>query len=361
MQNERIERRREAIINILYVAIVFIIAFLCVRYVLKWLMPFVVGFIIAFFARPLASGLNKMTRLNRKVAGVLALIFEYALIGFLLWAVGSKIFVSLRDLFTKLPAYYDSSILPFFNYIISVLDDLERNVSPETLEQIYSMAEKFFDAARNLVLRLSSGAVSGIANLTTRIPFYFISFFFTILSSLFISVDYDKITGFIKNQLPQKSRIFLGDAKKHIGKTVLGYLRAYLIIWVMTFAELSLGLSILRIENAIGIAAIVAVADILPVIGTGGILLPWSVVMLIGQNYFVGVGLIVLYLIILVVRNLTEPKIVGDQLGLNPLVTLLAIYVGYILMGVGGMILLPVATNILVGLQKSGKIKLWKE
>jgi predicted PurR-regulated permease PerM len=129
----------------------------------------------------------------------------------------------------------------------------------------------------------------------------------------------------------------------------------------MTFTELSIGLSVLQIENSVGIAAIIAVADILPVIGTGSVLIPWSIVALFMQNYFLAAGLIILYIVVLAVRNFTEPKIVGDQLGLNPIVTLISIYLGYRIMGFGGMIVLPVATNILVGLHKSGKIKLWKE
>jgi len=184
---------------------------------------------------------------------------------------------------------------------------------------------------------------------------------FTILASIFISLDYTAITTFLKKQLPGKAATFLGDAKSHLGKTVLGYLRAYLILWILTFTELSIGLSILKVKSAVGLAAIIALADILPVVGTGGILLPWSVFSLITGNYFVGFGLIVLYLIILVVRNFAEPKIVGDQLGLNPLITLVAIYLGYLWMGVVGMILLPITATILIGLHKTGKIKLWKE
>ena len=134
--------------------------------------------------------------------------------------------------------------------------------------------------------------------------------------------------------------------------------------WTPTFSECEnvkiTGVTCIG-ENAIGIAAIIALADILPVIGSGGVLIPWAIIALFTQNYFLALGLLLLYVVILVVRNFAEPKIVGDQLGLNPLVTLIAIYLGYLSMGVLGMIALPVITNILVGLQRTGKIKLWKE
>lgn len=361
MQNERTERRREFIINVLYFVLVALIVFAAVKYALRWVMPFVIGFLIAFATRPAATAFRKVTRMRQRLAGILALILGYAAIIFAVWVLGSKIFVSLRDLFTKLPTYYDSNILPFFNSAMRSLENVAERISPETMEQIYSMAENALDGLRNSVLRISSGMVSGIAGITAKIPFYFISFAFTILASVFISMDYETIVGFIKKQLPPKGRAFLSDAKKHIGKAVMGYLRAYSIILLITFTELCIGLSVLRIENAIGIAAIVALADILPVIGTGGILIPWAIIALFTQNYFVAVGLLIIYVVILVVRNFAEPKIVGDQLGLNPLATLVSIYLGYRLMGVFGMIALPVITNILVGLQKAGKVKLWKE
>lgn len=174
-------------------------------------------------------------------------------------------------------------------------------------------------------------------------------------------MDYRGIVDFIKKQLPPQTAVFLSDAKKQTGKTVLRYLRAYLIIFLLTFTELSIGLSILRIENSVGLAAIIAALDVLPVIGTGGVLIPWAVWALVTQNFVLALGLVIVYVVILVVRNFAEPKIVGDQLGLNPVVTLIAIYLGYRLMGVVGMIGLPILTTILVGLHKTGRIKLWKE
>lgn len=359
--NERTEKRREFIINTAYFALVAVLVFLCFKYVLNWIMPFFIGFLLAFAARPAVKGLSRLTKMNRKLAGVLVIILEYALIVVVVWGLGAKIADSLKNLFTDLPAYYDNSLLPFFYSITSTLEDMASRISPETLEQIYAVIENAADSIRDFVLNFSSNMLSGLAGITKKIPFFFISFVFTILASIFISMDYKSVMDFLGNQLPPRARIVLGDAKKHIGRTVLGYLRAYTIIWVITFTELSVGLFVLGIENAIGIAALIAIADILPVIGTGGILIPWAIVALITGNYFLAVGLVVLYVIVLAVRNFTEPKIIGDQLGLNPLVTLLAIYVGYRLLGFFGMILFPVTVNILVGLQKSGKIKLWKE
>ncbi len=361
MNEKRTERRREFIINTTYFAIIVLVAVVCFKYVAKWIMPFIIGFVIASMVQPMAKGLSKVTRMNRKLAGILSLIFSYGVIVFAVWLLGAKIGGSVKDLFTKLPTYYDSNILPFLNGLVGAVDSFEARISPETLSQIYQMIENAADTLRNYVIRFSSSVLSGIAGTTAKIPFYFISFIFTILASVFISFDYKNIVAFVYRQFSPKMQEFLTDARKHIGTTALGYLRAYAIIWVMTFTELTIGLSILKIENAVGIAALIAVADILPVLGTGTVVIPWAVFALFTQNYYLCIGLVIIYVVVLVVRNFAEPKILGDQLGLNPLVTLIAIYLGYLLMGVLGMIVLPVTINIIVGLHRMGKIKIWND
>ncbi|MBQ9758102.1 MAG: sporulation integral membrane protein YtvI [Clostridia bacterium] len=361
MQNERLEKRKEFIINTAYIALLAVLVFLCFKYAAKWLMPFIVGFVIAASVNAPVKRICKATKLNRKFCAIVFLLIEYALIVLVIWVLGAKIVDSLKELFSNLPVYYDQGIEPFLANCYRWISDMTARISPDTLDQIYQIFESTVDSLRDFILNLSASMGKGLASFTAKLPFYFISFVFTILASIFISIDYSNITTFLKNQLPAKFAGFLGDAKSHLGKTILRYIRAYLIIWIITFTELSIGLSILKIDSAIGLAALIAVADILPVIGTGGALIPWAIFSLFSQNYFVGLGLIILYIVVLVVRNFAEPKIVGDQLGLNPLVTLIAIYLGYLWMGVWGMILLPITATILIGLHKTGKIKMWKE
>lgn len=361
MQNEHLEKRREFIINTAYITLVVVLVLLGLRYAVKWLMPFIVGFLVALAVNTPVSAICKRTKINRKFCTVIILIVEYSLFILLMWGLGAKIYASLKDLFLNLPNYYDNNIEPFIQWLYKSITELTENMSPKTLNQIYTVLENLTDSIREFVIKISTSVGKSLAGITARLPLYLISFVFAILSSVFISMDFNCVISFIKKQLPPRISVFLNDAKDHLGKTILKYLRAYLIIWILTFTELSIGLSILKIENAIGIAAIIAFADVFPVLGTGGILIPWSIFSLINDSYYIAIGLIILYLIVLVVRNFAEPKIVGDQLGLHPLVTLISIYLGYLWMGVGGMILLPITMTILIGLHKNDKIKLWKE
>ncbi|MEG2670480.1 MAG: AI-2E family transporter, partial [Oscillospiraceae bacterium] len=187
-----------------------------------------------------------------------------------------------------------------------------------------------------------------------------ISLIFTILSSLFISMDYGEFFGFINRQLPEKQLTMIVDIKDYLKKTLLSYARAYIILMAITFVELSIGFLILRIENPFGIAACTAIADAFPILGTGTIVIPWAIIAVFQQNYYLAIGLILIYLTVSIVRQFIEPKIVGDQLGLPPIVAIICIYLGFVWVGLSGAILFPITMNIIFSLHRAEKIHIWK-
>ena len=143
-------------------------------------------------------------------------------------------------------------------------------------------------------------------------------------------------------------------------ETVGRMLRAYLLIMLITFGELAAGLLLLRVDYALFIAALVAVLDILPLIGSGGILIPWAVIALLRGDTPLGVGILLLYGVITVVRNIIEPKIVGGQIGLHPLVTISAMFFGIKVLGVGGILLGPIGALLLKHLNDTGAVRLYR-
>lgn len=359
MPNEKLEKRKAFLINTAYTSVVALLVLLFFKYAIGWLMPFIIGFLIALIALPLINLLTKYTRLNRKFCACVVLILIYSLLFLSAWLVGARIVSSVRDVFANLPYYYEHNILPFVQGLGKTFDDITKNLPPQVAESISNWLETAPENLKGIIGSASSKAISGAANATGKVPYYFISVIFTILASFFISMDFYGIKEFLQKQLPTKFIEFITDTHNHMKHTSLRILRTYLIIMAMTFGEVTIGLTILRVENAIGIAAIVAIVDILPILGTGTVLIPWAVFCLSTQNYFLGIGLIALYLIVLLVRNFTEPKILGDQLGLHPLLAILCLYLGYVWMGFGGMILFPVCATVIVELHRVGKIKLW--
>ncbi len=360
MEMNKTEKRRKFIINFVYLVVILCLAYLFLEYVIGWVMPFFLGFLIALALRPLIQNVARITKISKRVTAFVLVLLCYGLLGFLLWNLGSHLFQDVKVFFLNLPEFYTNEILPFFGTANQGLLNFARGFSPEFAEQINDMLSNFLTSMQSYLVGISTNALSALAGASAKLPLFLISLIFTILSSLYISMDYDKVIVFLKKQLPEKGNTLIGEIRDYLKTTIKGYLNAYCILLCLTFVELSVGFLALRINNPFGIAAITAIADILPVVGTGTILLPWAVISLFQQRVYLAIGLGLLYLIITAVRHFVEPKVIGDQLGLHPIVSLLCIYLGFIWFGVWGAILFPVTMTILVQLHKQGKIHLWK-
>jgi len=182
----------------------------------------------------------------------------------------------------------------------------------------------------------------------------------TIVSTFYIALDFKHINKFISAQIPVKIRAVINDIKSRFLDVIYKYLKAYFTIYVITYSELTVGFLIIGIKYAFLIAFIIALVDILPVLGTGTVLIPWGIISIIQKDYFTGFALLILYAVIMIIRNIIEPKIVGSSIGLYPVVTLMAIFVGYNIFGGVGIFLMPITVLILKNLNDEGKIHIWK-
>jgi len=207
---------------------------------------------------------------------------------------------------------------------------------------------------------LSTAVISWAGKTAAAIPSLLFTLILTVLASYLIAMDYPRISCFILAQIPEKWQQILFSSRQFLTGQLFRILKGYLIIMLITFSELAAGLWLLRVDAPIKKAALIAVLDILPLIGTGGVLIPWAIIEFLLGNRFLAVGLGILYGIITVVRTIAEPKIIGDQTGLSPLVTLTAMYVGWKIAGFIGILLAPIITLLLCWLQEQKIIKLWK-
>ncbi len=356
MNIDKVQRRRAFIINVVYWAVILALIYLCLKYVAVWVMPFLIGFVIAYTLKPIVEFLHRRLKGSRKLWAIIVIILAYGVLGVLLWLIGSRIVVGVMQLFEMLPSAYTNSFEPALEKLNEVTAEFFAGLSPGISDTLDSVT----NALKDFIVNTSKSALSWIAQTSTRVPSFLLALLFTIMSSVFISLDFGRIRGFIVKQLPAKYIGWLYDAKSYMTDTVLKYMRAYAIIMSVTFVELSIGLTILRIENSILVALIIALVDILPVLGTGGIVIPWIIIETIQGNYRLAAGLLIMYVIITVIRNIIEPRIVGQSLGLNPLLTLMSMYVGLINFGFIGMLGFPVLLMIAINFQESGKIRFWK-
>ena len=195
-----------------------------------------------------------------------------------------------------------------------------------------------------MVSSLSMDAMGHISGFASSLPGLFIEMLLVIISTFFIALDYHHLTGFCLMQLNGKAKDIFFQIKEYVVGTLLVCIRSYALIMTITFVELAVGLSVIGVENPVLIAFLIALFDILPVLGTGGIMIPWTVLTALQGDYPLALG----------------PKIVGSQIGVHPVITLAGMFVGAQLFGVLGLFGFPIGLSLLRHLNEKGAIKVFK-
>ena len=351
---DNINKQKIFIIKFLYFILILGIIFFIFKYALPVLFPFLVAFSISIILRHPVDFISKHLKINRKFVGVLLLLLLYGSISFVFIFFGTKLFRYIGELFQKLPEIYTTNIEPALNIIIYKIQDIipELNVVLD-LENI----SKYII---NIINSISLSAVNLIASIATKIPSFLVKFIFAIIASFLCTLDYYKVTGFIMRQFPERVQEIIINVKQNIFGTIVKFLKAYSILMFVTFIQLSIGLTIFNIPNAITLAVIFSMLDVLPAIGVGGLLIPWSIIEFIKGNYDLAIGLLVIYGIISIVRSILEPKVIGKQIGLNPLITLTSMFLGAEILGFFGIFIFPIIATIVKYLNDSGTLKLFK-
>lgn len=349
------EKRFEFILNLVYVTLVVLLCGFILKYILPAFLPFLFGAVIAFLINPLVKKFSKKFDMKKKPLGIFLLILFYATFGMLTTVLTVRLIVVVGEFVSKLPAIYSDSIEPILTVGLEYINGAAEfiyKVFGKSYNVSYGEVEKLLGAVRSslgdAVYELSFKALTALSAFAASVPSFAVSILFTLISSFFFVADMDNIVKFMKNKLPDGFVNILSKLKQSSLHAMLSYVRSYALILFITFAELLLGFVILGIENSFLKALCISLFDILPILGSGGILVPWGIVKFMCGAFKDGAGLIVLWIIISVVRNIIEPKIVGKQVGLHPLATLMSMYVGTKLFGFWGLILLPVALSVYV-------------
>jgi sporulation integral membrane protein YtvI len=184
-------------------------------------------------------------------------------------------------------------------------------------------------------------------SVVTALPSIVLVSIVTVVACFYFAVDIENLNNKICDFLPETLKDNLLSLKSRVAFGLKRYFKAYLIIFLITFCELFLGFLILGIDYAFVLALLISFVDFLPVLGTPAVLIPWGVILILMKKYFAGIGILVLMSIIMVVRQVIEPKILGKNLGVHPLVTLITLYIGFELFGLFGMIFLPILVLLL--------------
>ncbi len=355
------EARRKFVINSAFAGIVILLIYFTFKYLVGMLMPFVIGFVVAALLNTPVMKVSKRLKLSKPFVSVSAVLVFYATAGALAGFLFVKLFVAAGELFEYLPGFYNNTVAPlladFFDFTEEIVAKFDK-AAVGGYNTIFSDVEISLGSA---ISALSVKVLGYISSFATNLPMLVLEVILTVVSTFFFAADYGYITNFLVSLLPVGAREKLCEVKKCLFGVILKYLRSYSLILVITFAELTLGLTLAGAENIFFAAFVIALLDILPVLGTGAVLVPWGVVEILGGDFRSGIMLLFVYAVITVVRNIIEPKIVGKEVGLHPTLTLISMFVGARLFGFVGLFGFPVVLSVLKSLDDCGQISVFPQ
>lgn len=376
--SEKTEKRRAFLINLLFAGAVLGLVYVFFKYLFWPVAPFLLSFFFAMLLQKPLKWLTKKTKQKyRGVWSVLLVLLSIAIILVPVILLIYNLVGQIRDFISYLTAQladfpqFLADLQEILLKLLSFLPDgLYSTVSQKITEVISALTTDFDISALGLtgdtVRNTITSGVNGIYNVARNVPSAVIGIVIGIIAWILFTKDYNKVVGFIQLQLPENKKNILVEIKQVFSNTILKMIRAYLLIMFITFCELSIGFTVLSVAGIMSnsyiylIAFAICVFDILPVAGSGGILIPWAAISAIMGNVPQAVGLMVIYVIISVIRQYIEPKIVGDSLGVNPLITLAGLYFGLKLFGVLGMFIVPISLMTIKAFNDTGRIHLWK-
>mgnify|MGYP005757029903 FL=1 len=315
------------------------------RVVLPCLLPFLAALGLAALLEPAVGFLTRRLRMGRRWAAGLC---TGALAGGLLGGLGLLIWrawYELNLLLDRLPA------------LIAGLPDLAGQVESRVYRFLIALPHPAQEPARQLLKgwleqgaalpqRLYEWLTQALASAASTLPAFLLFLTTTLLALYLFSAGGPQLLEALRRRTPAPWQ----ERARRLGtglKTALGgWLRAQLLLMLLTFGELTAGLLVLRVELALLLAGLIALLDALPVFGAGAVLIPWGAAALLGGDLFLGVGLLVLCAVVMLVRSLLEPRLVGKRVGLHPLAALISMYAGFQLLGVAGMVLAPLLTVV---------------
>lgn len=380
-----VEKKRKAIINIVYFFLIIAIGFLFVRYALGVCFPIVCAFFIATLLQRPKNFLTRKTFFKSGAASVISLFVLIFVILSLIALIGVRAVSEISgfiDYITIQIQHIDVLVTNIENAIMNFIGNLPSFLSEtltESVSTIFTQIREYLAGQSTELTDSITGSIgsafsftwittplSGVISTAKQIPSILIAVVITLVASCFMTADYDEIMGFVKRQFPKEKRKDLSRAKVLLKSTLSKMAKAYALIMTVTFTEMFIGLSILKLAGiyssnyAVIIAIVTAFVDIIPVLGTGTVLIPWALYNLIVGNYSLAIGLAVIYAVITVIRQIVEPKLVAGQLGLSPVVTITSLYLGLKIFGVLGMIIAPILVTMLKVLNDEGIIHIWK-
>ncbi len=369
------EKKRKFIINIVYTVILIALFYLFFKFAFGTIFPILCAVIVAMILQKPVNFICKKTPLKRGLVSALTVLFGFAvvvsgLVLILIW-VGSEFkgfFQYIMIQFEDIPALVHKIEGYIANAIGFLPEKLESTVMDFVNEKLSALTAPTItpsDPSMNIDFSALSTPLMGIWNTAKQIPTTLVSIVVAIVACCFMTADFATVKKLVLGFFQPDTRTKIVRAKRLLFPSLGKMAKAYGIIITITFCELSLGLFLLTLMGVYDsgyifvIAILTAIIDIVPVLGTGTVLIPWAVISLLNGNYPMAIGLVVMYACITVIRQIIEPKLVAAQLGIPAFLTIVSMFIGSQIFGVIGIFILPITIVMLKLLNDEGIIHIF--
>lgn len=362
-----IEKRKSFIINFIYTVICIGLFYVFIKYCLGVLAPFIIAFILAYaLQRPIKWAKKKLHLKSHGIISFLLVLLVVCVVFGVLSIAVLVLFNELKDFASYLTTQFssiDDLIVTLENYAMGVIVRLPESLRGTVGDYVTNAFDSLGKGQAELDLSMLSAPLSGAWSVVKSLPSTILSVVVAVVSCFFMASDYDKVKELVLGFFSESKRKSIVKTKRTATKAITKLLKAYVTIMAITFAEMFLGLFLLKLIGVYDgsyiaiISFVTCIIDIIPVLGTGTVLIPWAVYNLIFGNFGMGIGLLVIYAVITVIRQVVEPKLVANQAGLPAIVTIMAMFIGVRIFGAFGIILLPFTVIILKLLYDEGIFK----
>lgn len=327
MDKERIKFYSDLTVTVIGAAIFSYVFF---KFLFFPILPFLIAWAVAALLRPASKFISDRTHIPKRAVSFLLAIVT---VGIGIGAVVALIVLGVRELWDFLSGFASDDRLN------AVLDNITDPIGAIFGEGV--IKEHLGEIFKNAISSLLGGLVEIIRSIASSVPKAMFFILVTVIAAVYFSLELETVNAFVHSHVPQGVSARLSSIKKRLLSGAVKYVKSYLILMVLTFFVILIGLLILRVRNALLIAALVALFDLLPIIGVGTVMVPWSIYQMIFGSLGTGIGLAVLFVVHEIVRQFAEPKILGKSFGIHPIVSLILLYIGYSLFGILGLIAVP--------------------
>ena len=369
--------KKKFILNIVYWLLVLALFYVALKYFINLIMPFFIAVILAALSRPLAKLLSSPTkkvrneeggvyvvprsvRITEKLAAIISVVILFIIIFGIVTLICVRVVDRGVDLVESIPSVYYESVAPALESLLERAETWASKIDESVLEMVENAAANIVGTIGSKVTELSGKLIVAISSIASKLPAFLLNTIICLIATMFIAIDFDTIAGFFKINLPNKALTVVTEFKDSLVDIVWQFIKSYFLIFVITTTEISIGFLIIGQPKALVLGIVIAIFDAFPIVGSGMILLPFSIITLASGKIGRGIGLFVVYLIVVIVRQIIEPKIVGKRVGLKPIVTLVCMYMGTKLFGGIGLFALPILAAIITDMNNDGTIHLFK-